>query len=398
MDFTKITPIEFNGQRVATTSCLAHFLMNFQDENFNALRKRVQNAKMAMLLAEGLDYFRGIARGKQPETLLYTKSGVLKLSNYHKLAALKDFAAQYFDTDALPAAEPAAITEVEPVELAQPQPDVTDLIPVEWSAQRVLTSEQLAQFYQCSTTQIKQNFNNNKGYFTEGKHYYKLEGDELKTFKSQVEIFDLPISKFASALYLWTREGAVRHCKMLNTVKAWEMFNLLEDNYFNTAKPVEPATNIKPTDLIKEIGETKDAILAVYTGAKIGIVLAQATNLVGEYYHRDLSALQQLLPPADYDTGYLTPTKIGEILHISAQLVNIKLSNLKFQIKIGKEWRLTDEGKKYAEEKPYMRNGHSGYQILWTDKVIPLLTEAPDPLPTAEEMDGGLFTSLKEVK
>ena len=201
------------------------------------------------------------------------------------------------------------------------------------------------------------------------------------------------------SLCLWTREGAVRHCKMLNTVKAWEMFNLLEDNYFNGAKPVEPSANIKPTDLIKEIGETKDAILAVYTGAKIGIVLAQATNLVGDYYHRDLSSFLQLLPPADYDTGFLTPSKIGETLGISAQLVNIKLSNLGLQVKAGKVWRLTDEGKKYAEEKPYIRNGHSGYQIFWTDKVIPLLTDAPDdPLPAAEEVDAGLFTNLKEVK
>ena len=384
MDFTKITPIELNGQRVATTGYLYSYLAEVYKLNYRTAERRITKARHSITLDKDADYFVDINVGSP---IYYTKSGVIKLSDYRNVEVLKDFAAVYFDTDALPATEPA---EVE-------TPDVTDLIPVEWSAQRVLTTEQLAQFYQCNKMQIIKNFNNNKDKFIDGKHYFKLEGEELDNLR--IQNLDMQISPMTRALYLWTREGAVRHCKMLNTVKAWEMFNLLEDNYFYAAKPVEPAANIKPTDLIKEIGETKDAILAVYTGAKIGIVLAQATNLVGDYYHRDLSSFLQLLPPADYDTGFLTPSKIGETLGISAQLVNIKLSNLGFQIKVGKVWRLTDEGKKYAEEKPYMRNGHSGYQIFWTDKVIPLLTDAPDdPLPAAEEVDAGLFTNLKEVK
>ena len=34
--------------------------------------------------------------------------------------------------------------------------------------------------------QIKQNYNNNKDRFEEGKHYYKVEGDELRKFKDEV--------------------------------------------------------------------------------------------------------------------------------------------------------------------------------------------------------------------
>ena len=33
--------------------------------------------------------------------------------------------------------------------------------------------------------------------------------------------------------YLWTKRGAARHAKMLNTDRAWEVFEALEDNYFN---------------------------------------------------------------------------------------------------------------------------------------------------------------------
>ena len=113
----------------------------------------------------------------------------------------------------------------------------------------VVTTAQLAAYYECEPRQIQQNFNNNAAHFEEGKHYFKLEGESLKLFKaSQLENFELPlntktvesqvtncylpINKFASSLYLWTKRGAMRHAKMLNTEKAWEVFEMLEDAYF----------------------------------------------------------------------------------------------------------------------------------------------------------------------
>ncbi|MGL9971439.1 ORF6N domain-containing protein [Enterococcus sp. DIV1420a] len=116
---------------------------------------------------------------------------------------------------------------------------------IELNNQRLLTTEQLAEFYGASETQIKQNFNNNKDKFVEGKHYYRLEGQELKAFKSQVENFDLPINKFASQLILYTKQGASRHSKMLNTDRAWDMYDELEENYFNS-KPQINASDLSP--------------------------------------------------------------------------------------------------------------------------------------------------------
>ena len=117
---------------------------------------------------------------------------------------------------------------------------MSDLIPIEYRAERVLTTEQLAQAYECETKQIKQNFNNNKAHFEEGRHYYKVEGDELKDLR--VENIDLQISPKTRCLYLWTRRGASRHSKMLGTDRAWEMFDALEENYFNPRpKALTPA-------------------------------------------------------------------------------------------------------------------------------------------------------------
>ena len=111
-----------------------------------------------------------------------------------------------------------------------------DLIPVKFNEEVVITTKMLASVYECEEKQIIQNFNNNKSKFVKGVHYYKLEGVELKEFKRVIENFDEPLYqeiKFVSVLILWTKRGASRHCKMLGTDKAWEMFDKLEENYFN---------------------------------------------------------------------------------------------------------------------------------------------------------------------
>ena len=117
---------------------------------------------------------------------------------------------------------------------------MNELTVLEHNSIRVMTTEQLAEAYGCDAQHIKQNFNNNKERFTEGKHYFRLEGAELKSFKKQVENFDLPVSKFASAIYLWTKRGAARHSKMLGTERAWDVFDELEESYFNPMKNMTP--------------------------------------------------------------------------------------------------------------------------------------------------------------
>ena len=109
-----------------------------------------------------------------------------------------------------------------------------DLIPVKFNEEVVITTKTLANVYECGEKQIKQNYNNNKDKFIEGKHYYKLEGENLRKFKQycKVENFDF-VKSNVNCIYLWTKRGASRHCKMLGTDKAWEMFDTLEESYFN---------------------------------------------------------------------------------------------------------------------------------------------------------------------
>ncbi len=106
------------------------------------------------------------------------------------------------------------------------------LAPIEFNDQRILTTEQLAEVYGTEAKNIQMNFSNHRGQFYEGKHYYILQGEELNEFRLQVNDIGLQISPMARTLYLWTERGASRHCKILDTEKAWEQFDHLEDTYF----------------------------------------------------------------------------------------------------------------------------------------------------------------------
>lgn len=103
---------------------------------------------------------------------------------------------------------------------------------IEWGGQVVITTSQLAEVYGATKDNISDNFNRNKDRFTPGKHYILLEGETLKEFKNYSAESGL-VAKNARQLYLWTRRGASRHCKILGTDKAWEQFDYLEENYFD---------------------------------------------------------------------------------------------------------------------------------------------------------------------
>lgn len=115
---------------------------------------------------------------------------------------------------------------------------------IELKNQRLLTTEQLAEFYGATSKNIRDNFSNNKDKFIEGKHYYRLEGDELKQFKNDTEIFGI-VGNRVNQLVLYTKQGASRHSKMLGTDRAWDMFDELEENYFNP-KPKLDTSNLSP--------------------------------------------------------------------------------------------------------------------------------------------------------
>lgn len=132
------------------------------------------------------------------------------------------------------------------------QISVETLSPLTHNQIPVITTELLAQLYCTGINNIKVNYTRNSERFVEGKHFFKVVGDELKNLRVtlsnsqnlQPSLRGLQISPKTRSLILWTERGAARHAKMLETDQAWEVFEKLEDCYFSQKQP--PAAQTPP--------------------------------------------------------------------------------------------------------------------------------------------------------
>ncbi len=113
------------------------------------------------------------------------------------------------------------------------QISVETLSPITHNQIPVITTELLAQLYGTEPVRIRQNHHENKVRFVEGKHFFKVVGNDLKELRVALNYSQNPVSPKARSLILWTERGAARHAKMLETDQAWEVFEKLEDCYFS---------------------------------------------------------------------------------------------------------------------------------------------------------------------
>ena len=218
---------------------------------------------------------------------------------------------------------------------------MSDLPILKHNGQRILTTQQLAEIYETSTDNIKMNFKNHKDNFVEGKHYYLLKGDLLKEFRDNLQVNDiyLQISNMTRSLYLWTERGANRHCKILDTDKAWEQFDNLEETYFRvkeTSAYVEDITIenviLNPDFGIKLLTELKTKKEKIKT---LEVTNKQQEQLIGE-----------LKPKADYTDTILQSKALVNINQIakdygmSARQMNKILADKNIQYKQGNQWLL----------------------------------------------------------
>ena len=131
--------------------------------------------------------------------------------------------------------------------------DETEKIPrLEVNGEPVLTSSQLANFFGCSTANLRNTFKRNKADFVEGKHYFKLEGDALKELKRSVtDCYDVTngyaVYLNVNSITMWTTLGAARFAKSLRTRKAWEVYEKLAMNYFSGKKIIEEKSAVNKT-------------------------------------------------------------------------------------------------------------------------------------------------------
>jgi Rha family phage regulatory protein len=132
---------------------------------------------------------------------------------------------------------------------------------------------------------------------------------------------------------------------------------------------------------VKDAADTAAMIAATF-GVKKPMAMTAAMQMVGKAYGVDMTPLKQFIP-SESNPSTLTPTMIAKELGIlnskgnpSPQRVNSLLKEIGLQESVGGHWHATEEGKKLSEAMPYTASsGHSGYQLLWSPKVIPMLRD-----------------------
>lgn len=126
--------------------------------------------------------------------------------------------------------------------------------PIEHNGNRVLTTAQLAESFDTESKIISKNFERNESRYTFGKHFFILQGDDLRGFKASRQI---DVSPNINCLYLWTEKGAWLHAKSLNTDQAWEAYEALVDDYYRVKQ-----LNNKPMDPLKALMQATHNLLA----------------------------------------------------------------------------------------------------------------------------------------
>lgn len=252
---------------------------------------------------------------------------------------------------------------------------------VRYNEEIVITTKMLAEAYECKDNNIIQNFYDSKDRFIEGKHYYKLEGQELKEFKRFIRNTNEHLYeeiKFNPVMILWTKRGASRHSKMLGTDKAWDMFDTLEESYFNPKVP--------------QLTRQQELQLRILNGTELERVsaLKEYEQLVTAPLVEEIGIMRPRIDYLDKIQGYgnaITTSTIATDYGMSARSFNKLLHELEIQYKQGSIWYLYQEHKgngyeaiTYYQDRPTMKWTLKGAEFLYhklkEKGYVPILEQA----------------------
>ncbi|EOC2120056.1 ORF6N domain-containing protein [Shigella flexneri] len=189
---------------------------------------------------------------------------------------------------------------------------------------KTTTHQTLAQLYGTDVVRIRQNHHENKSRFVEGVHFYKVVGDELHALKHKVALnYFVKSAPNARHLILWTERGAARHAKMLETDQAWDVFEKLEDGYFNQREKVanhpqpvpQPESSLDRARAMEIALNVADRLVNMFLNLSSESKQAAVAGVFNPIVGRDVVPLPAI------SEHYYSATEVGQRYGISANKV-----------------------------------------------------------------------------
>lgn len=249
---------------------------------------------------------------------------------------------------------------------------------IEYQSKRVITTDMLAQGYGTDTKSISKNFNRNKNRFIEGKHYFKIEGDELRSLINHSSLRGV-VNKHTNHIYLWTERGASRHAKMLETDQAWDWFEALEDSYFIECEKKLPtiANNDKLADYRSAKARELNA-KALEIQMRNTLQIFELLPNLSDSSRQQIMA--QLINPIAGTEVFTMPvieekhysaTEIGEMFGVSAQKIGRISTELSLKQPQYGEYRLSKASHcdKQVETWVYNQHGINAFAMYFEEAI-----------------------------
>ena len=126
-------------------------------------------------------------------------------------------------------------------------------------------------------------------------------------------------------------------------------------------------------DEITAVTSATQQIMAMIPSMKNDMAVITAVDIMKPTTtHIDTGIIVRALPARNFaDAGTYTPTDMGKIIgNKSAQVINQALADLGFQMKVNKNWKLTECGTDYGETIPFGAGKYAGFRISWNEKAL----------------------------
>ncbi len=213
---------------------------------------------------------------------------------------------------------------------------------VKYCNQPILTLAQIAPGYETTEDNLRRDFVNNRENYIIGKHYFLLEGEELKKFKASLkgEGKFYPNLKFTSSLLLFTKKGALMLAKSVNTKPAWQAYDELVDFYFDfeANQLLQAYSNLRDPkfigDLMKSLAEAITANITTDEEARCALLTMREMRYIAGDETRVFDGwIRRQLPKA-----YIKGRK-GDVMKLGISFANGKayVQKQMFEVKEEKE-------------------------------------------------------------